>query len=138
MDTDIQVMIVLSDMNSESVHPILYTPKVTKEEIVMLKCVNMKSEGECEGTDTEGMFECVCHFLGNPAYYIDQPTFNEWMNCAPEDGYPVASALARSTLTWENYGRWRDSCLSTIPRENQETRFDISINSDNIFFISIQ
>ena len=83
MDTDIQVMIVFSDMNSGIVHPMLYTPKVTKEEIAMLKCINMKSESECEGTDTEGMFECVCHFFGKSSLLYRPTNFQRMDELCP-------------------------------------------------------
>jgi len=108
MPKDVRALIILCDMQNTTSgdFPTLYSPMVSLAEQMMLETINQKSEGECEGTPDEGPFECICHYLGRPAYYHNEKTFEEWMKENPESGNPAASSMARTNLTWENYGKW--------------------------------
>jgi hypothetical protein len=95
--------------------PAVYAPVVNLVEQMMLEMIDQKSEGECEETAGEGAFECVCHYLGRPAYYHNQKTFEEWMTEQPGSGNTAASRMARAHLTWGNYGKWAKDRVPSKP-----------------------
>lgn len=106
--TGVRALIVFCDMKNTTSgdFPAIYAPMVNLEEQVMLERIDQKSEGECDDTAAQGPFECICHYLGRPAYYHNEKTFNEWIEENPGSGDPAATRMARSHLTWENYGKW--------------------------------
>jgi len=105
---DVRALIIVCDMHNtvSGDFPAVYAPVVDLAEQLMLETIDQKSEGECEETAGEGPFECVCHYLGRPAYYHNQETFEEWMTEDPGSGNPAASSMARDNLTWGNHGKW--------------------------------
>jgi hypothetical protein len=115
--------------------PTVYSPTVSLAEQMMLETIDLKSEGECEGTSGEGPFECICHYLGRPAYYHDLETFEAWMTEQPGSGNTFASPMARTNLTWENHGKWVKDLIPTKPISHSPSRRAVKVDTRYIYRI---